>query len=80
MQTCPNCGHVLDARLSDVEFTERQKTVISYVAQGYTAKEIGAIMKISQRTVEFHCVMIRQKLGVDSLAGIIRFGVTHGFV
>lgn len=77
---CPNCGHFLNEKPLDIELTERQKSVISLVAQGLTAKEIGERLKISQRTVEFHRIMIQEKTGAQNLAGIIRFALTHNLV
>ena len=47
-------------------FTEREKTLISYLEKGLTQKEIGSSMNISAATVNQHLKHIYQKMNVRS--------------
>ncbi len=49
-----------------VEFSERQRDIILYVAKGFTQKEIARFLGISYRTVEAYMIRIREKTGVKS--------------
>lgn len=46
-----------------VTLSEREREVLSWVACGKTAWEIGDLLSISQRTVEWHIQQSTQKLG-----------------
>jgi DNA-binding NarL/FixJ family response regulator len=60
--------------------TPRQREVLQLLAEGRSAKEIGASLGISARTVEFHKYQMMEKLGLHSSAEVIRFAVTHGLL
>ncbi|AQQ71223.1 Nitrogen regulation protein C [Limihaloglobus sulfuriphilus] len=59
------------------KLTTRQKEVLSMLAEGFTAKEIGKKLHISVRTVEFHKYKMMEELGIDSSAELIMFAVKH---
>lgn len=44
--------------------TDRQMEVLRLSADGWTAKEIGARLGITERTAKAHLDVLRQKLGV----------------
>ncbi len=52
------------------ELTRRELDVANLVASGLTDKEIGARLRMSERTAENHVQHIRQKLGLRSRAQI----------
>jgi len=54
-------GWIKDKKGKNVELTSRESECLSYVMQGKSAKQTGAILNISQRTVEFHLDNIKQK-------------------
>jgi len=60
--------------------TPRQREVLQLVAQGKTAKEIGAILGLSARTVESHKYELMQALGVERSAELVQFAVKHGLI
>ncbi|MBK8082416.1 MAG: helix-turn-helix transcriptional regulator [Devosia sp.] len=51
--------------------TGREREVLHWVMQGLTNKEIARRLEISPRTVELHRSHVKEKLGVDSTAGMV---------
>ncbi len=60
--------------------TARQREVLQLIAEGKTAKEIAAALKISPKTVEFHKAGIMEELGVRTTAELTRYALEHGLV
>lgn len=60
--------------------TPRQREILQLLAEGQTAKEIGAILGISARTVENHKYELMQALGLTRSAELVQFAVRHGLV
>lgn len=56
----------LDCEDSSNYLTKRQADCLHYYMQGYTIKEIGIILNISSRTVEFYIENIKLKLNCTS--------------
>ena len=55
----------------------RQREVLQLVAEGHSAKEIGTILGISAKTVEFHKGSIMKKLDLHSTAELTRYALEH---
>jgi DNA-binding NarL/FixJ family response regulator len=55
----------------------RQREVLQLVAEGHSAKEIGSILGISAKTVEFHKGSIMKKLDLHSTAELTRYAIEH---
>lgn len=53
--------------------SERERAVLDMVAEGLSSKEIGKLLDVSPRTVETHRSSLFSKLGVSTLAELIRF-------
>jgi len=60
--------------------TPRQREVLRLFAEGKTAKEIGAELGISARTVETHKYELMRTLGVKTSAELVHFAIRHGIV
>lgn len=60
--------------------TPRQREVLQLVAEGRSAREIGALLKISSRTVEYHKYRLMEELDLRTSAELIRFAIKHGIV
>jgi DNA-binding CsgD family transcriptional regulator len=58
--------------------TPREREVAARVAAGYSNREIGDELFVSERTVEAHVANILRKLGVPSRAGIAAWVAQHG--
>jgi len=55
--------------------TPREREVLEHAVRGLHAKEIGAALGISPRTVEVHKTRIMEKLGVRNVAELVRFAM-----
>jgi FixJ family two-component response regulator len=60
------------------ELTPRQREVMELVVAGKANKEVAATLGISMKTVEAHRALVMQKMGTDSLAGLVRMAVVAG--
>ncbi len=56
----------------------RQREVLQLVAEGYSAKEIGMMLRISAKTVEFHKGILMKKLDLHSTAELTRYAIENG--
>lgn len=59
-------------RLNSDKLTKRETEVAELAARGYTAREISALLHISERTVETHVANLRSKLGIRAKAHLVR--------
>ena len=55
--------------------TPREKEVFDVLSQGKSHREIGELLKISPRTVEVHKARVMEKLGIKTLADLLRLAV-----
>jgi FixJ family two-component response regulator len=55
--------------------TPREREVFDCATKGMHAKEIGAALGISTRTVEVHRARVMSKLGVRNVAELVRFAI-----
>lgn len=60
--------------------TEREVEVLQLVAAEKSSKEIAEDLFISIRTVDTHRKNLLRKVGVSSVIGLLKYGVTHGLV
>lgn len=58
--------------------TERQRQILKLVAAGYTAKEIGRMLHITSKTVEFHKGRLMRQLQLQSTVELARYALTNG--
>ncbi len=85
----PELAGVLDGRVAGMQgsdaseprsLTPRQREILQLLAAGRTAKEIGAILGISARTVESHKYELMEALGLERSAELVQFAVKHGLI
>jgi DNA-binding NarL/FixJ family response regulator len=60
--------------------TEREREILTLVAEGYTNKEIACHLSITIKTVETHRANIMNKLGIHDLPSLVRYAVRRGLV
>jgi DNA-binding NarL/FixJ family response regulator len=69
-------------RTSDpvAQLSPRQREVLQLLAEGKTAREIGAQLGISARTVETHKYELMTTAGIKTSAELVHFAIRHGIV
>jgi DNA-binding NarL/FixJ family response regulator len=60
--------------------TPRQRQILTLLAEGRSAKEIGDALGISSRTVEFHKYQMMDELDLHTSAELVHFAIKHGIV
>ncbi len=68
------------SRATPADLTARQREVLRMIAEGYSTRGIGTVLKISVKTVESHKGRIMDRLNIYDMAGLVRYAVKHGFV
>jgi DNA-binding NarL/FixJ family response regulator len=62
------------------ELTNREREVLTHIAEGLSNKEIACHLNIGTRTVETHRERLMSKLDIHSIAGLTRFAVAKGLI
>lgn len=70
-----------DANESDLQkLTGREQEVLSYLAKGYTNREVGEKLFLSVKTIESHKAKIMDKLQLKTRPDLVRFAVKNGYL
>ena len=64
----------------EFDLTEREREILTAVAQGKRGKEIAAQLHIADRTVRAHLTNIYAKLGVDSRTSAVAMALERGLL
>lgn len=67
-------------RDSAKRLTARQREVLQHFAEGKSAKEIAAVLKISVRTAEAHKAHILEALGLRTTAELVQYAIRNGII
>jgi DNA-binding NarL/FixJ family response regulator len=74
-------GQGIADRKSPLEqLTGRQREILQLIAEGQNTKEIGEILKVSPKTVEYHRMKLMNCLNVHDIPGLVRFALRVGLV
>jgi DNA-binding NarL/FixJ family response regulator len=68
------------ARQFSKELTSRQRDIVQLYAEGRPMKEIGGLLNLSEKTVEFHKHHIMEAFNLKSNAELILFALKHGLI
>lgn len=60
--------------------TSRQTEVMQLIAEGYSSKQIAAMLSVSIKTVEKHRQALMDKLDIHEIASLTRYAVSSGVV
>lgn len=60
------------------ELTPRETEVLQLISEGFTNKQIGSELHLSQKTVEKHRNTLMKKLNINNIAGLTRHAVAKG--
>jgi two-component system response regulator NreC len=73
-QTETNAGQAVP------ELTPRAREVLTYIAEGFTNREIAEALIISVKTVDRHRENIMQKLNLHSRVELVKFAIEKGLI
>ena len=60
--------------------TRREREVLQLLAEGRANKAVAKLLGISVKTAETHRARIMRKLGMKSLAVLVRYAIRNGFI
>jgi two-component system, NarL family, nitrate/nitrite response regulator NarL len=60
--------------------TQREREVLTRIAEGCSNKEIACVLGVGVRTIETHRERIMRKLDIHSIAGLTRFAIAKGVI
>jgi DNA-binding NarL/FixJ family response regulator len=70
----------VDAEAEFPRLTSRETEIVQLLAEGKTSKEVANLLSISLKTVETHRSHIMSKLGVHSVAELVRYAIRERIV
>lgn len=70
--------HYRNRFLENTNLTRREVDIISFIAQGYSNKNIADLLYISEYTVKAHRRNLKAKLNLSNTADITRFAIKTG--
>jgi len=62
------------------ELTARQREILQLIAEGQNTKQIGEILKVSPKTVEYHRMKLMDCLKIHDIPGLVRFAMQTGLL
>jgi DNA-binding NarL/FixJ family response regulator len=62
------------------QLTGRQREILQLIAEGQNTKQIGEILKVSPKTVEYHRMKLMNCLNVHDIPGLVRFALRVGLI
>ncbi|WP_025026406.1 response regulator transcription factor [Caldalkalibacillus mannanilyticus] len=65
---------------SYMQLSDREKEVLTFIAKGYSNKEIGEQLIISVKTVETHKGNLMEKLGLKTRPELVKYAVKKGLL
>ncbi len=66
--------------LLDNPLNDREREIITYIAQGYTAKSIARMVGLEHRTIEVYVANIRRKLFAKNTAHAVYIASQRKFL
>lgn len=72
--------YMKETRPPDEPLSLREKEVLQLVAEKYANRGIAELLHISVKTVYGHKDKIRNKLGIQDMAGLIRYAIQTGII
>ncbi len=62
------------------ELTARQREILQLIAEGQNTKQIGVILKVSPKTIEYHRMKLMNRLNIHDVPGLVRFAMQAGLL
>jgi len=73
-------GGIADRNSPLEQLTGRQREILQLIAEGQNTKQIGEILKVSPKTVEYHRMKLMDCLNVHDIPGLVRFALRVGLL
>ena len=67
-------------RQPDTPLTPRQREVLVLIAQGLSTKKAAHQLNVSVKTIETHRTQLMERLGINDIAGLVRYAIRTGLV
>jgi len=58
----------------------REREILQLVAEGKTSQQIAKRLSISPKTVDTYRSRLMHKIGVEDMAGVVKFAIQHGVI
>jgi DNA-binding NarL/FixJ family response regulator len=69
------------SRSSPLEkLTGRQREILQLIAEGQNTKQIGDLLKVSPKTIEYHRTKLMANLNLHDIPGLVRFALRAGLI
>ena len=62
------------------QLTSRQREILQLLAEGQNTKAIALVLKVSDKTVEYHRAKLMARLNIFDVPGLVRFALRSGLV
>lgn len=66
--------------VKETRLTKREREVLTLLAEGLSSKEIAKKFNIDSKTVDVHRAIIRKKLGIYNLPGLVKYALKNGMI
>lgn len=76
----PSFNGTTDQKSRLEQLTSRQREILRLIAEGQNTKQIGEILKVSPKTVEYHRMKLMAALDVHDIPGLVRLAVRAGLI
>jgi DNA-binding NarL/FixJ family response regulator len=60
--------------------TPREREILQLLVEGRKNRDVGKVLNISVKTAETHRARIMAKLGLDSVADLVRYAIRNGLI
>lgn len=77
---CPEIQHMLATAPPDAKLSERQLTILEYVAKGFNNREIADLLDVSPDCVKAHLKIVFARLGVASRSEAAALAVSRKMI
>jgi DNA-binding NarL/FixJ family response regulator len=62
------------------KLTGRQREILQLIAEGQNTKQIGDLLKVSPKTIEYHRMKLMVSLNLHDIPGLVRFALRVGLI
>lgn len=73
-------GQAAEVKMRASSLTGRELEVLTYIAKGYSKKEIATMMHLSVKTIENHTASVMTRLDIHDRVQLTRFAIREGLI